>query len=342
MSLKRKSRGDDDYAPRELRAPSTQEKAVRAERNRIASASYYARAAIKAKRRRTDPPKNSANVVLPAPTPSPPTPPPPMTPPPMTPPPMTPPLGPLAPRFQFRRANECWESTTDSSDDSSLPTFRLSPDPCWMEKPTDDTPPVMNDGSSGLSVGIGSVASFTSAERVTGPGLLDLAETQAAETSADEEPAGTRACPVINTPWVHSSPAKPRPEPPAMNHGNNDPLTRVERMQARVANLNSGALSWPTPAEVAAWERCRRRYEPPELETLTPERWKHILTWTRKVWIATGRGRHLSPVHGNLWDEAAQEEFKAAAEDLSIPMLRMTDSVGTAQLFITTRVGRTT
>ncbi|KAJ7027030.1 hypothetical protein C8F04DRAFT_1189979 [Mycena alexandri] len=324
MSRKRKSQPEDEYSTEAPRVLSAAEKAVKAERNRKASAAYYARwatilsdaqpvfithdshpevrekrriqmaakrAEIKAKRRRKDPPTGHTRL-LPRPV----SPPSPLSPSPV----ITPAPSPAA---ECPRSNVCWEFSNSESSDDDLPIYSLRQLVSWKPQPIDDAPAETNHHSSGLGIGMGTANSRTSEdERLATLILAEMAEARAAEASAVENTVPVR------------SPAKARAD--SLIPGLGDiPRTRVETLQAFVAELNSGPLSGPTPAKASAWDRRRSRYAPPELQTMHPERWRAMDPY---------------PVVFSSWNDDTHDEYQAAARDLSMPEsgLRLSDSLG--------------
>ncbi|KAJ7067681.1 hypothetical protein B0H15DRAFT_958207 [Mycena belliarum] len=94
------------------------------------------------------------------------------------------------------------------------------------------------------------------------------------------------------------------------------PLTEVQRAQVLLADLNSGPLLGPTPAEANRWANWRRKRSPPELTTMSMERWIEIACWYGGVQVE----------HDNGWDAAAQQVFFGAQK--SIPLSRLRDRRG--------------
>ncbi|KAJ7441889.1 hypothetical protein FB451DRAFT_1387465 [Mycena latifolia] len=94
------------------------------------------------------------------------------------------------------------------------------------------------------------------------------------------------------------------------------PLTTVQRAQVAVAELNSGYLSGPTPAEANLWADENDRDFPPELKTMSREHWLEVNRWETQVGAS----------HDEAWDEEAQRAFLEAEN--SIRLLRIRDKHG--------------
>ncbi|KAJ7459012.1 hypothetical protein FB451DRAFT_1507231 [Mycena latifolia] len=75
------------------------------------------------------------------------------------------------------------------------------------------------------------------------------------------------------------------------------PLTPVQRAQVAVAELNSGDLLGPTPAEANLWADENDLEFPPELKTMGRERWLEIYAWDKS---------HPTPAYpGQVWETCA-------------------------------------
>ncbi|KAJ7737044.1 hypothetical protein B0H16DRAFT_1466321 [Mycena metata] len=340
MSRRRKSDPEGEYDPGKQRVLSAAEKALKAERNRKASAAYYVRigtqnfvkkgdskwppsgrAELKAKRRRNDPPREPPQLLpspVAAPAPSRASQPLPLSPfaiaipapsparhSPLSLSPVaalepSPALSPPSP-VEYPRHDVCWDSDSASSDDD-LPLFSLSQMVSWKPQPIDHAPAETNCYSSGLGIGVGTANSRPSEdERLATLILAEMARAREAEVSAVQDTVPVR------------SPAKARTNSPAPRL-DDIPRTHVETLQALVAELNSGVLTGPTPAEASAWDRRRSRYAPPELQTMDWARWSAMAPY---------------PVLWSSWNDETHQEYRDAAQNLSMEAgLRFSDSLG--------------
>ncbi|KAJ7469198.1 hypothetical protein FB451DRAFT_1400754 [Mycena latifolia] len=94
------------------------------------------------------------------------------------------------------------------------------------------------------------------------------------------------------------------------------PLTPVQQAQVAVAELNSGDLLGPTPAEANLWADKNDLEFPPELKTMSRERWLEIYAWDKSI----------GANHDEGWDEEGQCTMLQAEH--SIRLLRIRDRCG--------------
>ncbi|KAJ7091737.1 hypothetical protein C8R44DRAFT_750377 [Mycena epipterygia] len=148
--------------------------------------------------------------------------------------------------------------------------------------------------------------SQTSAEYLAMLTLAEMAEGHAAP-EADND----------STPALAMQLSSIRPAPQLMQEqwwrlgitGSIGAFTYVQTLQLMVAELNSGPMSGPTPAEANRWRDEHDPPEPPLLQTMGLERWDELYYWSEQAML-------LDPA--NEWDLPAQLAFATAKKKVGL------------------------